>query len=210
MSESEYESDELEQRIAEFDAMFDEALHPDTSDNPEHSGIPLYAEEQAQSEPESDMVLAMQELLLKHEDTNANRVEDPDLERVLRELRNLGHSNIADVFKCEDVMEYIGVDPETEQDVFKTIQRLTVRDITKMPREVSACIQSVKVTTTPRGDVVEVKMYDKQVSLDKLMKFHGAYARDNEQRSDTGNSVMDLLLGAIGSKGLPTIENNDA
>jgi hypothetical protein len=130
--------------------------------------------------------------------------------RVLNELRHIAHSNIADVFQCDEVMEYIGVD-DNEKDVYRRTSRMRVRDITTLPREVSACIQSVKVTSKLEGDVVEVKMYDKQVSLDKLMRFHGAYIRDNEQlRESASEGIMDLLLSSIGSQGMPTIEDNSA
>lgn len=158
---------------------------------------------------DSDVIVAMQELLLKHESTSLHKVEDPDLERVLRELRTLAHSNIADVFQCETVSEYIGLDAN-ENEVWQKSQRLTVKDITTLPREISACIQSVKVTSTAKGDVVEVKLYDKQVSLDKLMRFHGAYVKDNEQINAGNEGVMDLLLVSIGSTGLPVMENNNA
>lgn len=217
---------ELEDKIAQFDALFDEPDEPqppprvesrtpsvppidappapvlDYEDMPEPE---MYMED----DDEPDVVRAMQQLLLKHEDTQVNRIEDPNLVRVLEELRTLAHSNIADVFECEQVMEYIGED-DNDEGIYKSISRLKVRDLSTLPREVSACIQSIKVSSRASGDVVEVKMYDKQVSLDKLMRFHGAYVRDNEQQGDQNKGVMDLLLSSIGSQGMPTIINNDA
>ena len=159
---------------------------------------------------ETDVVQAMQQLLLKHEDTQLHRVEDPDLVRCLDELRGLAHYNMADLYESGEVMECVGVDEE-DNDVFKPIFRLTLKDITKLPRHISACIQSVKVTKTRGGDVVEVKMHDKHPALEKLMKYHGAYQKDNEQqRNDDNAGVMNLLMASIGSQGMPTIENNDA
>lgn len=215
----------LEDKIREFDALFDEEPTSDEDEasarvatrNPSvppvdappkgDTSAPVMQVDESVSSP--DVVRAMQQLLLKHEDTQLNRVEDPDLARVLAELRNLAHSNIADLFECEEVMEYIGADNDDEG-IYKNATRLKVRDITKLPREITACIQSIKVTNKPDGDVVEIKMYDKQVSLDKLMRFHGAYMRDNEQNSNKTQGVMDLLLSSIGSQGMPTIANNDA
>lgn len=177
--------------------------------------IPVVQDE-APSSPSSpdnaeddDVIEAMQQLLLKHEDTQLHRVEDPDLERVLKELRNIAHTNIADVFKSEEVMEYIGEDADGAA-VHRKVTRLGVRDLDTLPRDITACIQSIKCTSTPRGDVIEVKMYDKLVSLDKLMRFHGAYMRDNEQQSKKSDGIMDLLLASIGSSGLPIITNNEA
>ena len=161
-------------------------------------------------EPESDAVQAMQELLLRHEQTDLHRVEDPDLKRVLNELRGIAYSNIVDIFKSEQVMQYIGVD-DKGKDVYSTKTQITVADLHDLPREVTACIQQIDIRPTPEGDVIRVKMYDKQIALEKLMKFHGAYFRDNEQQAkDQQHSVMDLLLASIGSDGLPEIQDNSA
>ena len=134
-----------------------------------------------------DPIQAMQELLLRHEQSDIHRVEDPDLARCLAELRTLAHSNIMDVFESEQVMEYIGVDDKGE-DVYHARQRLSVKDLTSLPREITACIQQIEVKPTADGDIVRVRMYDKQISLDKLMRFHGAYVRDNEQINDNSQN----------------------
>jgi len=202
---------DIDERLAAFDAMFDEPASSSPTpltDQPLEPPAPFIAAQEPVKD-ESDVVQAMQQLLLAHEDTQLHRVEDPDLVRVLDELRMLAHSNIADVFTCEEVLEYIGKD-EDENDIYEKTKRLRVQDITQLPREVSACIQSVKVTSGPKGDTVDIKMYDKQVSLDKLMRFHGAYMRDNEQQGVSNDNIMDLLLSSIGSQGMPTIDNNDA
>ena len=180
--------------------------HPKPSVPPidQYSPSTPIAVELIEAAPEDvSAVEAMQQLLLKHEKTDLHRVEDPDLERVLKELRNIGHSNIIDVFTAENVMQYIGVDDDGN-DVYNNRQRITIKDLHDLPREVTACIQQLDVKHGPEGDTIRVKMYDKQIALDKLMKFHGAYMRDNEQQAkDHNHGVMDLLLASIGAEGLP-------
>lgn len=190
----------MDERIAQLDA----ALATAAPRAPEPPPV-------AASDEDSDVVQAMQQLLIKHEDTQLHKVEDPELIKVLNELRALSFSNIADVFETRSVLEYIGVD-EHEKDVFQEVRRLTVKDIHTLPREVSAAIQSIKVTAKADGDVIEVKLYDKQVSLDKLMRFHGAYVKDNEQLTNehAGDQIFDLLLSSISGHGMPVIENNNA
>ena len=197
--------------LEELDAMADERRpeSPEPIDGPhEEDVVPLIAIAPDEGE-EGDVVVAMQELLLRHEQTSLNRVEDPDLERVLQELRGIAHSNIADIFEMRVVSEYIGLDND-EQEIWQQVERLCPKDITRLPREISACIQSIKITRKPEGDVIEVKMYDKQISLDKLMRFHGAYVRDNEQVADANRGAIDLILSSIGSQGLPVITDNSA
>ena len=190
---------------AEIQAMIDELDSPSTPSTP-----PIDIELIETTPDDVSAVQAMQQLLLKHEKTDLHRVEDPDLERVLAELRNIGHSNIIDVFSSETVMEYIGVD-DNGNDVYNNRQRITIKDLHDLPREVTANIQQLDVKHGPEGDTIRVKMYDKQIALDKLMKFHGAYARDNEQQAkDHNHGVMDLLLASIGAEGLPEIQDNSA
>ena len=182
---------------AEIQAMLDELDAPQPQPQPEPT-------------TESDAVQAMQQLLLKHEKSDLHRVEDPDLARCLSELRTLAHSNIIDVFQSEQVMEYIGVD-DNGKDVYNTRQQMSVKDLNTLPRELTACIQQIDIKPTPDGDIIRIRMYDKQIALDKLLRFHGAYKRDNEQQAnDQNHGVMDLLLSAIGSDGLPTIQDNSA
>lgn len=209
---------DFDQRMAQFDKMFDDEHEPVSTQQAQplatqDPDAPFIAsevhDEIDEGDESTDVIHTMQELLLAHEDTQVNRVEDPDLVRVLGELRGIAHSNVADIFQCEEVLTYIGLD-ENEKEIYESTSRLKVRDITKLPREVSACIQTVKVTSGPKGDTVEVKMYDKMVSLDKLMKFHGAYVKDNEQTQNSNGNILDLLLSSIGSQGMPTIENNNA
>lgn len=158
---------------------------------------------------ESDAVEAMQELLLRHEQEHLHEVEDPGLVRALDEIRSIAHSNIADVFEHVAVESYAGVDDEGEV-ITSSFDRLQVSDITKLPRHVSAAIKEVRVERRADGDVITVKLYDKLVALDKLLRYHGAYERDNAQRAKGATGVLELLMSSIGAAGLPVIEDNRA
>ena len=228
MASLDYASMTIDEKIAALDASFDTQTKParvlpadadagvetvsnglrgHDGDNPDPDAVHDHLVEGSE---EPDVIQAMQQLLLRHEDTQLHKVEDPDLVRALDEIKYLAHSNIADMYESSEHMEYVGIDDD-ERDVYKPVKRLTLKDITRLPREISACIQSVKVTSRIDGDVVEVKLYDKHPALDKLMKYHGAYVKDNEQKApgDQGG-IMNLLMASIGSQGMPTIENNDA
>lgn len=203
------DDDEPPLHASRMTAMSDQ---PSAAATPVDAAVPFFADTDALEEEDpsdGDVIEAMQQLLLAHEQTDLHRVEDPELERVLNELRAVAHSNIADVFESQVVREYVGVD-EDDKEVWQSVNRMLVKDITTIPRAISACIQTVKVTHKPGGDVIEVKMYDKLVSIDKLMRFYGAYQRDNEQQAKGTEGVMDLLLASIGSQGLPVIEDNRA
>lgn len=161
----------------------------------------------AEPEPESeDPVVRMQQLLIAHEQAHLHEVEDPELVRTLDEIRTLAFSNIADIFHHVTDEVITGVTDEGEAHI-DTFERLAVTDITRLPRHVSGAIKKVKCTRRATGDQIEVEMYDKQVALEKLMRYHGAYVEDNRQR---GSSVLDVLLGSIGTTGLPQIEDNSA
>ena len=224
MANLDYASMTIDEKIAALDASLKPApLPPRVLPSDEDTGERGEPDDSGQSDrdtigadhsdptgDEPDVIAAMQQLLLRHEDTQLHKVEDPDLVRALDEIKYLAHSNIADLYESSEHMEYVGIDDD-ERDVYKPVKRLTLKDITTLPREISACIQSVKVTSRIDGDVVEVKLYDKHPALDKLMKYHGAYVKDNEQKApgDQGG-IMNLLMASIGSQGMPTIENNDA
>ena len=227
MASADYASMTIDEKIAALDASLSPKpkpprvlpadgdagaiAEPDDSGHFDRDCIdPDSAGRNATDDEEPDVIHAMQQLLLRHEDTQLHKIEDPDLVRALDEIKYLAHSNIADMYESSEHMEYVGIDDD-ERDVYKPVKRLTLKDITTLPREISACIQSVKVTSRIDGDVVEVKLYDKHPALDKLMKYHGAYVKDNEQQrpSDQGG-IMNLLMASIGSQGMPTIENNDA
>lgn len=183
----------LDQMVAELDAMAEQQDEQD-------SAI-------AFSDPD-DPVQAMQALLLKHEGHVA-QVEDPDLIRALSEIRALAYSNISDLFSHVEHDIIDGIDDQGEP-IVSSFERLSVVDITRLPRHVSAAIKKVKITRRSNGDQIEVEMYDKLVSLDKLMRYHGAYERDNAQSAAANQGALDLILASIGGGGLPKPSDNAA
>lgn len=204
---------DLDDMVAELMAMDDSPIPPVDAALDARIDAQLARQWEATT-PDPDMILvdpveAMQQLLLKHEAAHLHEVEDPELVRVIDEIKSIAFANIADLYEHIAVESIVGVDHEGEA-IFSSFERLTVTDITRLPRHVSAAIKSVKVKRMNDGDVIEVVMHDKSTSLDKLMRYHGAYERDNKQQAKGASEVMGLLLSSIGSAGMPTIVDNSA
>jgi phage terminase small subunit len=66
----------------------------------------------------------------------------------------------------------------------------TIKDISKLPSELTTCVESVKKTETEFGDEntggsktsVQFKLHSKLDALEKLAKYVGLYEADNKQR----------------------------
>lgn len=86
-------------------------------------------------------------------------------ERIIEEYVKLGYANIADLMK----------------------EGMSFEDIKKLPRDVSAAIESVSIVTneTKFGTTtnVRIKMHSKTAALDALSKHTGVFEKDNEQRT---------------------------
>lgn len=58
----------------------------------------------------------------------------------------------------------------------------TIKDISKLPDDVTAAISSVSVNKTKQGKTVKVTFHSKETALENMGKMIGAYERDNKQK----------------------------
>lgn len=159
---------------------------------------------------------AMRALVSEHEDESLHQVESPDLEQTLATLRSIRDSNIQDLMY---------VDNNGQEQLHR---------LTDLPRHITASIASVKVRQVQRRGVrtgaetlytedgeevivndqvvdIEIKFWNKNDAADKLMRYHGAYKKDNEQVTpNTGDEMLGLLVDMAGAGGLPQPKSNDA
>lgn len=133
------------------------------------------------------------------------RIIDPELKAVVDEISLIAFSNIADLLESHTIFDAVGLD-EDNNAVYQPRTFMAYKDFTSLPRSVTAAVSSVKID----GDKVEIKMYDKQAAQDKLMKFHGGYAKDNKQVNAPQDRLLDMLFSSAEETGLPTPTNNDA
>lgn len=76
-----------------------------------------------------------------------------------------------------------------------------VLPIREMPRSTRAAIASVKQRRTLRGELVtEVRFWDKNQALDKLMRHLGMFERDNDQKSQTYEALLEALHSLMDGK----------
>ncbi len=186
---------DIDDAIAEFDA-----LEASTIDDVGEVTAILVNPDQ-----DIDSVLGMQDVISEHRDSSAHMetAVSPELGRILGEIESIAFANIADLYEGRQIFEECGLDEEGEVQ-YQIMDRILLKDFTKLPREITAAIQSIKIKKERGGDVIEVKMYDKIGSLEKLMRYHGAYARESEQRKDENGSLLDLLFNQVDNNGLPT------
>lgn len=139
-----------------------------------------------------EVIEAMKELVRKHERETAHLVENAELDIILSEIRAVALANIVDLFETRGGAMYI-------------------KDLESLPRHVSAGIASIQVKRDKiDGEIFEIidfKMHPKMPAANMLMRYHGAYEKDNEQR---GVDSMDMLLSYIGGSGISEIEDNTA
>lgn len=199
--------EELAEQMAEFDRLEAEEMKAE--------GVEPVRPRFAASVDDDDVVATvepenLQEMLVAYRETDTTaQAYDPELMRVIQELESIAFSNIVALYECRSVWEACGVD-EFGETQFQLTERLHLRDFTQLPEAVTACIQTVKIKHERGGDVIELKFYDKLNALEKLMRFRGGYAKENEQRANAGNTLMDMIFGAATDQGLPVPKNNDA
>ena len=150
-----------------------------------------------------------EQMLMEHRDEHADAYVDRDTRRLVSELEAVAFANIADLYEGRQIFEQCGFDDEGEPE-YQLMDRILLKDFTKLPREVTAAIKDIKIKRERSGDTVEIKMHDKLGSIDKLMRFHGAYARENEQKKSSVDSFLDSLLGAVNAQGLPVPNGVDS
>lgn len=82
-----------------------------------------------------------------------------------------------------------------------------LKNIHDIPRDLRRCISAVKsrrIQSKANDEdrieeyVIELKFWDKQGTIDKLMKHLGGYAKDNEQKPATVMPVVNINIGGQG------------
>lgn len=97
-------------------------------------------------------------------------------------------------------------DPATAFDEANDV--LPIRD---MPRSTRAAIAAVKQRRTLRGDLVtEVKFWDKNAALDKLMRHLGMFERDNAQKQDAYENLLQAMTQLLGGPPPPVVRAPEA
>ena len=156
--------------------------------------------DQLEADPPA-MALTPQALFNELRDGDIHKVVDPQLKRVVDELGHIAFANVVDLWESETVINMdVPGDPQVAT-------RLSLKNLTELPREITAAIQSVKINAD--GEV-EIKMCDKQGALDKLMKHHGGYAKENEQKASAHDKLLDMLFLGAEADGMPVPKSNDA
>lgn len=95
-------------------------------------------------------------------------------ERIVAEYAKIGFANISDLMK----------------------EGMSFEDVVKLPRNVSAAIESVNIITTQTDFTtttnVKIKMHSKTAALDALGKHTGIYKEDNKQKSDLFKAFLGI------------------
>ena len=104
------------------------------------------------------------------------------VERTLQEIARLAYSDPRQLFKADGSMVPIH---ELPPDVAATIASLEVDE----PIDVDA--EGNLVTSPGRSRTKKLKIWDKNAALEKAMKFHGLYEKDNVQKQ-TANFNLNL------------------
>lgn len=121
----------------------------------------------------------------------------------IKELRDAA-AEVAMVGPVETLKELAALvfcDPATAFD-----EAGDVLPIRNMPRSTRAAIAAVKQRRTLRGELVtEVKFWDKNAALDKLMRHLGLFERDNEQKKDAYEDLLQAMSELLGGKLPPPV-----
>ncbi len=158
----------------------------------------------------------LEDLALKHMGDDLHVIRHRGQVEIAREMRAVATSNIADIL-YEDARGVVRMKPLSE-----------------LPRHVTAAIKKIKIKRDrvrkkavvfdengeiePQhedmtGEVVELELWDKNASLDKLMRHYGGYEEDNKQTaqgaSANAGADLDTLLSVIGGQGLPQLAAPD-
>lgn len=119
---------------------------------------------------------------------NTQKRTEVTTDKVIKELANIGFSNIADVL---DVSITASSDSltgeESEEELLNALAGsnnwVTLKDgkdLKDLPRNVSSLISEIKQTK----DGLSIKLYDKLNAIDKLMKHLGMFEKDNKQKEN--------------------------
>lgn len=122
-----------------------------------------------------------------------------DAARTLREVARLAYADPGDLF-----------DPDGR-----------LKPLHEMSASVRATIAQIDIVETYDGDEKEplrivtkkIRLWDKNAALEKAMKHHGLYLRDNEQRNDviqnlivTANNTLDAKLQRLITNSVPAVK----
>lgn len=106
------------------------------------------------------------------------------------------------------------------EDTLRQLKRVTMYDVRKLfdadgrplgvhmlDDEMAAAIVGIKVVTKGNadmgfGEVTEYKLADRVAGIEKAMKYHGLYEKDNEQKSDPVTELL-AFIGQRGSRIVP-------
>lgn len=169
------------------------------------------------SESREEQLETMRALVQKHEDETLHQVEAPDLERTLESLRSIRDSNIQDLFYIDEHgherNHRISDLPESVAKSISSVKVTQVKPARLKPGSTETLYDAdgEEVMVVEQTTQIEIKFWDKNNANDKLMRYHGAYKKDNEQvQPTTGEDMLTLLVDMAGAAGLPQPENNDA
>jgi hypothetical protein len=131
------------------------------------------------------LIVKVRKLIDKLESERASRL-GIKLDRILEEISRLAFSNVADFYRIDE-------------------DRMFRLDLSKVTRDLSACLQEIKVDTTggfgdgERKVVLRttVKLADKLKALDMLMRHLGAY--NDKVRLEGLESLPDMLAKSWGN-----------
>lgn len=101
---------------------------------------------------------------------------DISAERTLKEVGRLAFANITNV---------VSVEPMMIEEAETNLNVVVIKNLDELSEDVTAAISELSNTR----DGVKVKMHNKEGSLEKLMRYHGLYEKDNDQSS---GSTLDL------------------
>lgn len=125
--------------------------------------------------------------LLKRSDVRSG------IEAVLVELKAIAFSDITQLLETRQLREQIGLDNEGEP-LYRQIDRTVLRDITALPANTTACIHSIRTRSQAGVAVTELKLYDKQNALEKLMRYYGGYTTAYTPQSDPEDSLLAMIF----------------
>ncbi len=115
---------------------------------------------------------------------NASRENQIEIENVVREIGHIAFSDIRDFVRVER-KKIEGPGGEIE------VTELVIIPTDDMTPQQSRAIKSIK--STRHG--LSIELHDKLEALEKLMKYTGAYEKDNEQTRPVIESVTFRVIG---------------
>lgn len=93
--------------------------------------------------------------------SNADKKNKFELDRILNEFGEIAFSNIIDIFDYDSIKD-------------KIILKGGAKKLSELPREITACIQSLK----QGKDGIEVKLYSKDNALAQIARIKGYFSND--------------------------------